>query len=217
MKRTGLWISIVLGLGLILASWQQWLPIPLTEALGFVTGAACVYLVVQQSIWNFPLGIANNIFFLILFGQARLFADAGLQIVYIVLGVHGWYQWLHGGAHRTPLKITRASWRLWAVLLSLIPVATWGLVLVLRRVNGAAPVPDAFTTVLSLGAQYLLNRKLLENWVLWIVADVIYIYLYITRGLHLTAVLYFVFLCLCIAGLVRWRQTLRSEEAAPIG
>lgn len=217
MKRFDVWIGIILSALVIIASWQQWLPVPLTEALGFVTGAACVYLVVQQSIWNFPLGIANNIFFLVLFGQARLFGDAGLQIVYIVLGVHGWHQWLHGGEQRTALKVTRASLQLWVVLLGLFPVVTWGLVLVLRRVNGSAPVLDAFTTVLSLGAQYLLNRKLIENWWLWIVADVIYIYLYIARGLHLTAVLYFVFLGLCIAGMVRWRRTLSSEEAASIG
>ena len=214
MKRFDLWIGIILSALVIVASWQQWLPVPLTEALGFVTGAACVYLVVQQSIWNFPLGLANNIFFLVLFGQARLFGDAGLQVVYLVLGVHGWYQWLHGGEQRTALTITRASRQVLLVLAALIPLATWGLVLILRQVNGSAPLPDAFTTVLSLAAQYLLNRKMLENWFVWIVADVIYIYLYITRGLHLTAVLYGVFLCLCIAGLVRWRRTLRDEEAA---
>ena len=214
MKRFDLWLGILLSAVVIVASWQQWLPVPLTEALGFVTGAACVYLVVQQSLWNFPLGIANNLFFLVLFWQARLYSDAGLQVVYLVLGVHGWYQWLHGGEQRTALTITRASRQVLLVLAALIPLATWGLVLILRQVNGSAPLPDAFTTVLSLAAQYLLNRKMLENWFVWIVADVIYIYLYITRGLHLTAVLYGVFLCLCIAGLVRWRRTLRDEEAA---
>ncbi len=217
MKRFDLWIGIILGTVVIIASWQQWLPFPMTEALGFVTGAACVYLVVQQSTWNFPLGLANNLFFLVLFGQARLFGDAGLQIVYIALGVHGWYQWLHGGEHRTALRIKRVSVQLSLVLAGLIPVATWGLVLVLRQVSGAAPVLDAFTTVLSLAAQYLLNRKMLENWFVWIVADVLYIYLYIARGLQLTAVLYGVFLCLCIAGYVSWRRTLRDEEAASRG
>jgi nicotinamide mononucleotide transporter len=187
-------------------------PISWTETLGFVTGVVCVYLVVRQNIWNFPLGLANNIFFLLLFTQARLFGDAGLQIVYLALGLHGWYQWLYGGEHRTALKITRASLRVWFVLACLIPIATWGLVLILRQVNGTAPLADAFTTVLSLAAQYLLNRKLIENWFVWIVADVIYIYLYIARGLHLTAVLYAVFLCLCIAGLIEWRKSLRREE-----
>jgi len=71
---------------------------------------------------------------------------------------------------------------------------------------------DSFTTVLSLVAQYLLNRKYIENWYFWIVADIIYIYLYIVRDLKLTAVLYFVFLCMCVAGFVHWRR-LRQEAA----
>jgi nicotinamide mononucleotide transporter len=71
MKRFDLWIGIAIGLALITASWRRWAPYSLTETLGFVTGAACVYLVVRQNVWNFPLGIANNIFFLILFVNAR--------------------------------------------------------------------------------------------------------------------------------------------------
>jgi nicotinamide mononucleotide transporter len=188
-------------------------PIPWTETLGFVTGAACVLLVVRQNIWNFPLGLANNIFFLVLFGQARLFADAGLQIVYIALGLRGWYNWLYGGKDRTALRVERASRRLLLLTLGFVPLGTWLLMLLLRAMNGAAPLLDAFTTALSLAAQFLLNRKVIENWFVWIVADVIYIYLYIARGLHLTAVLYAVFLCLCIAGLIEWRKALRRAEA----
>lgn len=214
MKRIDLWIGILLGLGLTLASWQQWLPIPLTETLGFVTGAACVYLVVKENLWNFPLGIANNIFFLLLFLQARLFGDAGLQIVYIVLGVQGWYNWLYGGEQRTALNITRASLPLTLMTVTGIVIGTIGLTVTLRAMKGAAPVLDAFTTVLSLAAQYWLNRKVLENWLLWIIADVLYIYLYITRGLRLTAVLYAVFLGLCIAGFLQWRRSLRANAPA---
>jgi len=83
-------------------------------------------------------------------------------------------------------------------------------------VKDSAPVLDALTTALSLGAQYLLNRKAVENWLLWITADVLYVYLYLARGLHLTAVLYLVFLCLCVAGLRSWRRSLalRRGEAA---
>lgn len=214
MKRFDVWIGTLLSTFVIIASWQQWLPVPLTEALGFVTGAACVYLVVRQNIWNFPLGLANNLFFLVLFGQARLFGDAGLQIVYIAFGVHGWYQWLYGGEQRTALKITRASLELIIVIAIMIWAMTVALMLILRAVNGSAPLLDALTTALSLGAQYLLNRKILENWFVWIVADVIYLYLYLARGLYLTAVLYAVFLCLCIAGYVSWRRTLQDAEGA---
>jgi nicotinamide mononucleotide transporter len=185
----------------------------LTEALGFVTGAACVYLVVRQNVWNFPLGIANNIFFLILFVGARLYGDAGLQLVYLALGAWGWYAWLHGGPNRTALRVARSSPRLLALVALFVCAGTVALTLSLRAAKGAAPLLDAFTTVLSLAAQYLLNRKLVESWLLWITADVVYIYLYVSRGLRLTAVLYFVFLCLCVAGLVSWRESLRQAGA----
>src|SRR6186713_3343946 len=99
------WIGTLAGVALVAASWQKWIPYSLTETLGFVTGAGCVYLVVREHILNFPLGIANNVFFLVLFGSARLYGDAGLQVVYVLLGVHGWYEWLHGGEDRTALRV----------------------------------------------------------------------------------------------------------------
>lgn len=212
-KYLDYWLGTLLGVGLILAAWQQWLPYSLTETLGFATGAACVYLVVRQNIWNFPLGIANNIFFLILFIEARLYGDAGLQIVYIALGIQGWYWWLYGGDNRTALRINHAQPRILLWLAGLVALGTAGLMLVLRAVNGSAPFMDAFTTVLSLAAQYLLNCKAIENWYLWITADVLYIYLYINRDLHLTALLYFIFLCLCLAGLWQWRRAWRRQLA----
>jgi nicotinamide mononucleotide transporter len=214
MKRFDLWISIAIGLGLITASWRGLTSFGVTEALGFVTGAACVYLVVRQNVWNFPLGIVNNIFFLILFANARLYGDAGLQIVYIALGFQGWYYWLHGGRNRKAAPITHASPPLLITIGSFVTFGTAGLVLALRAAGGAAPVMDAFTTVLSIAAQYLLNRKTIENWLLWIVADIIYIWLYISRDLKLTAVLYFVFLCLCVAGFLNWRRSLKAQADA---
>jgi nicotinamide mononucleotide transporter len=223
MKRFDLWIGVAIGLALITASWRGWTSYSMTEALGFVTGAACVYLVIRQSIWNFPLGIANNIFFLILFVNAGLYGDAGLQVVYIALGIQGWRYWLYGGQNRKAAQITHASPRLLVALGSFVVIGTAGLILALRAARGAAPAPDAFTTVLSLAAQYLLNRKTIENWILWIVADIIYVWLYISRGLQLTAALYFVFLCLCVAGLLNWRRLIKaqagdlSKEAAASG
>lgn len=217
MKRPDFWIGTALGAGLILCSLRGWLPYDLTETLGFVTGAACVYLVIRQNVWNFPVGITNNVFFLILFTRARLYGDAGLQIVYVALGLQGWYSWLYGGHNRTALRVARATPRTVAVLSGLVLVGTLGLTLALRAFGGAAPLLDAFTTVLSLAAQYMLNRKFLENWYAWIAADVLYVYLYVSRGLHLTAVLYFVFLCLCVAGLRRWLRTMSERGRAAEG
>ena len=163
---------------------------------------------VRQNVWTYPLGIANNVLFLILFTQSRLYGDAGLQVVYMGLAAHGWYLWLRGGVAHTGVKISVASPRLLMIMMAFIAIATYALMLVLRAVQGAAPLLDAFTTALSLAAQYLQNNKKIQHWWFWITADVFYIYLYTSRGLHLTSVLYGIFLCMCIAGVIEWRKSL---------
>lgn len=212
LKRFDFRAGTTIAALLIFGSWRQWLPYSLTETLGFVTGVACVYLVVKESIWNFPLGLANNIFFLILFINARLYGDAGLQVIYVVLGLQGWYFWLYGGRNRTALRVAHASRRTVVVLACLVLAGTFALIKILQAISGSAPTLDAFTTALSLAAQYMLNRKFVENWYVWIAADILYVYLYVSRGLHLTAILYFVFLCLCVAGLLSWRRVLRRQN-----
>jgi len=207
-ERLGYAIGTLLSLVLIVGSLLRRLPLDITEVLGFVSGAWGVWLTVKENVWNWPIGIANSAFFLVLFVQGRLFADSGLQIVYIVLGVLGWYWWLRGGAHKTALPIARIGPRHAAVLAAIIVAATVVLTAGLVRVDDAAPFWDALTTALSLGAQYLLTRKLIENWLLWISADVIYVALYAYKGLYLTSFLYAIFFAMCVAGLVQWRASL---------
>ena len=99
------------------------------------------------------------------------------------------------------------------LLIAAVPLATWGLREILITVNGAAPLWDSLTTVLSLVAQILMCRKRLEHWLFWMVADIIYVPLYVSRNLPLTAMLYFVFLLMCIAGWRMWISHLRSVAA----
>jgi nicotinamide mononucleotide transporter len=178
-------------------------PVSWAELFGFVTGIACVALAVAQRIETFPVGIANNVFFVVLFADARLYADAGLQIVYIALGVMGWWVWATRA--RSPLAVTRAGPRLVLATTLGVGAATLVLVPVLRAAHGAAPGWDALTTSMSLGAQLLLNLKRLETWYVWIAVDVIYVPLYFSRDLNLTALVYIVFLLLCLQGLRQWR------------
>lgn len=200
-------ISAVTAL-LLAASWFKWLPLDFTEALGFATGAVCVWLVTKGNIWNWPVGLANNLFFAVLFWKARLFADFGLQGVYLILGFYGWWKWLRGGENQTRLAISRSSPSEWIVIAVFLVLGTWGLRELLHAVNGAAPLWDALTTALSLVAQYLLCRKRIENWFFWIAADVIYVPLYLSKQLPLTALLYGGFLVLCVIGWRRWRKEL---------
>ena len=176
------------------------------EIFGFVTGAACVWLLVKQNIWNWPIGIANNILFVVLFWRSRLFADMGLQFVYMALGALGWWRWMHaprGSGEQLAVRRTPARSLLGFAIFAIAatPALTW----LLRVVQGSAPFLDALTTVLSIVAQYMMTRKYIENWLVWIVADVIYVGLYLSRGLRLTAILYFLFLLMCVQGWREWR------------
>src|SRR5690242_18776253 len=105
LKLAAYFLGAILSALLLIASWQHKITSAPLEALGFVTGAWCVWLTVKEHIWNFPIGLANSAFYLIVFLQARLFADSTLQILYIILGVYGWYWWLKGGENRTVLKV----------------------------------------------------------------------------------------------------------------
>jgi len=178
-------------------------PVTWAELAGFITGIACVALAVAQRIETFPIGIANNVFFIVLFADARLYADMALQAVYIVLGFMGWWVWWQR-THQ-PLRVTRASVGLLVGTGVAVIATTLVLVPILREAHGAAPGWDALTTSMSLGAQLLLNLKRLETWFVWIAVDVIYVPLYFSRDLNLTAVVYLVFLALCVQGWRQWR------------
>lgn len=182
------------------------------EAIGFVTGALCVWLTVRENIWNFPLGLVNVAAFSVVFMRAGLYADAGLQGVYFVLGVLGWYWWLYGGAQATTLQVRRVSWFELFVVIIVGILCTLALWEILVEYNSSASFWDALTTSLSLCAQWMLNRKRLENWWFWIVVDLIYVPLYLYKELYLTAILYAVFLVMATLGLLRWRNVLRDHE-----
>jgi nicotinamide mononucleotide transporter len=205
-----------------------------TEGLGFATGAVSVWLFVRQNVWAWPTGIANSAFWLVLFWGSRLYLDAGLQIVYIGLGVWGWYWWLRGGRRggadrdgadrdgadrdaggggRLPVSRTPRG-EAW--LLAGIGVAgTLGLWWAMVAVGDALPLPDAATTVVSLIAQYMLTRKLLANWWCWIAVDVAYVVMYASQHLYLTAGLQPLFIAMCVMGLRQWRADLRARDIRP--
>jgi nicotinamide mononucleotide transporter len=191
--------------------------VSVAELLGFVTGAASVWLTVLARISNFPVGIANSAFFLVLFLSARLFADSGLQMVYIVLGFAGWWQWLHGGQGRSRLTVARSGWQLLAACGLFTVLATWGLTALLKHANDIAPFWDALTTAVSLAAQFLLNFRKIETWAFWMAADLIYIPLYAVKRLDLTAIVYVLFLAMCFAGAAGWRRALRGQARAAAG
>jgi nicotinamide mononucleotide transporter len=193
-------------------------PVSWTEFLGFGSGALCVWLVARQHIANWPIGIANNVLFVLLFTQAGLYADAGLQVVFITLAAYGWWTWTHGGGPGSSvLPVRRTTRTEWTWLLAAGVVATLALTLLLdHATDSTVPFWDALTTALSLMATYGQCRKRLESWWLWIAADVVYVPLYAHKELYLTSLLYIGFMALCVAGLLNWSRDLAARrEAVP--
>ncbi|MER6096139.1 nicotinamide riboside transporter PnuC [Streptomyces sp. NPDC001728] len=194
-------------------------PVSWTEVLGFGSGALCVWLVARQHLANWPIGIANNLFFVLLFTQAGLYADAGLQIVFIALAAYGWWTWTHGGGPGSDaLPVRRTTRTEWTWLLAAGVVGTLALTLLLDRVtDSTVPFWDALTTALSLMATYGQCRKRLESWWLWIAADLVYVPLYAYKELYLTSLLYVGFMTLCVLGLRGWTKDLTVRRALPVG
>lgn len=180
------------------------------EFAGFVTGVVAVYLAAIEHIINWPIGLANVSIYAWVFFASRLYADMTLQMFFFALSVHGWYQWSRGGEASSRLEITRIRPSQWGWLLLAWASGVAIYYPLVRHFNGAAPFLDSSLTVASIIAQLMLNRKKLENWVLWILIDLIYLPLYLSRDLVATAVLYALFLVLAVLGLNGWRKALAA-------
>ncbi|MEZ5953322.1 MAG: nicotinamide riboside transporter PnuC [Hyphomonas sp.] len=142
-----------------------------------------------------------------------LYADAGLQVVYTGLALYGWYSWLYGAEDHTALKVHNPTAPQLAACLAAVVVIALAIQYGLHRFTGSTVAGwDAITTALSLVAQFMLSRKWIANWWLWIAADLIYIPLYAVKGLWLTSGLYAIFLAMCLAGLMEWRAAQRAAS-----
>jgi len=184
------------------------------ESAAVLFGIVSVYLSVRENIASWPTAIVNVTLYIFVFQRARLYADMALQVVYIGISLYGWYEWLHGGRGKSRLAVSRGSPRLAAVLagIGLVAAALLGTLLA-RYTNAALPYLDATTTTTSLIAQWMMARKILENWIVWVAVDVVYIGMFVYKSLVLTAGLYAVFLVLSLMGYFQWKRTLDAQRS----
>lgn len=175
------------------------------EIAAVVLGLLNVGLLVRRSIWNYPFGMAMVALYVMIFWQARLYGEAGLQVFFFVVQAYGWVLWARAGGMEHAVTVRWLGWPARFAWLIAIAVMALSLGTVMHRLtNAAMPFADAAITSGSIAAQFLLSFRRIENWVLWIVIDVGSIVLYIVRGLDLTAGLYVAFLVLSILGLREW-------------
>ncbi len=184
------------------------------EIIAVALGIANVGLLVRRSIWNYPFGMAMVALYFVIFREARLYGEAGLQVFFFIVQGWGWWLWARAGGLAQMVSVHWMSPRARIAALALVAASSLGIGWAMARFTDAAlPYADATIAGASVVAQVLLAIRRVENWALWIAIDVLSIGVYLNRELYLTAGLYVVFLALAAAGLTQWAKAARSGEA----
>jgi nicotinamide mononucleotide transporter len=190
--------------------WQQQ---SLLEVIGVITGLLCVYLAAKNIIWNWPFAIISVVIYIFIFFEAHLFADMGLQVYFLITNIYGWYYWSRkpATADKTPVMRIKKN----EIILSAIAIVVFTFILgsVLKYTTASYPYLDSFCTACSLVAQIFLARKVLENWLIWIFVDVIYVGVYIFKDLHLTAIMYAIYVAIALMGYIDWKKDWKKQAA----
>ena len=182
------------------------------EIIGFLTTILCVWLSAKERAWGFPVAAVASGFYCVVYYQARLYLDSSLQVFFLALSLYGWYEWLYGGQNKDVLPISRLP-RVaipYLVTIGLLATATMGYAVVHLRPDASIPYLDAATTATSLIAQWMLARKYLENWLVWIAVDPVYTGIYVYKGLYLTAFLYLLITLMAVQGYLHWKRALTT-------
>lgn len=203
----------VISLLLPLLAWRQLLPqISLLEAVAVVISAWSVWLLARNHPFGWWVGLVGVTLYAVVFYQVQLYAEVGIQGFYFITSLQAILLWRQGGSAGHGRPVGRIGSFKLMFLLIIAAVATLLLREGLIALRGAAPFWDALTTVLSIIAHLLLMARCVESWYLWIAVDTMYIPLYASRGLYLTALLYGVFWCLAVEGLYTFRRTWEAQQ-----
>lgn len=186
------------------------------DLFGLVTAIACVFLIVKENDWNWIIGIVNSIALLFVFLRSDLYAQVGLQALYIIEGFFGWYKWLQRDkvTKEKLIKINKVS-RVSIFIFSVIEViGVIMLTYIFKRTQDPAPFLDSLITVSSIVAELMLCWKLFESWIVYLLTDFISIGLLFSQGIYLTMGTYIALTILCVIGIYEWRKSLDKKGDA---
>lgn len=185
----------------------------LWEWLAVGTGVLYVILISYKNIAAWFFAIISSILYIYLCYISQLYLETGLQFFYLAMGIYGWVVWSNKQNSKTENIIK------WAKNKHLINISISTILTVLlgflfdKFTNQANPYTDSFTTVFSLTATYMVTKKVLENWIYWIIIDAVSIYLFASRGLYMTAVLFLLFTIIAVFGFLQWRKQFNLQNS----
>jgi nicotinamide mononucleotide transporter len=196
--------------GLIKWGIQNWV-----EIVGAILGVLYVFLSIKQKVSTWLMGLLSSALYIYVFLKSGFYADMSLQVYYVWISIYGWILWAGGkqtdhGKETLPVTTTSKKKSLILVFISLV---LWALIwIVLKQfTNSPVPVGDSFITALSIVATWMLARKKIEQWLVWIIVDFVSIILFIYKGLYPTTILYFIYTVAAIWGYIEWKKDLKKS------
>jgi len=181
------------------------------EWTAVISGFLCIYLAAKESIWNWPISIISVGAYGVLFYREAMYGDMTLQAYFLGTAFYGWYFWLSKKTEQDK-PILRLKGKQWIAVVFTIPLLCLPLGWFMEHyTNSNVPYADGFCTAVSFIAQFLLTRKIMENWLLWVFVNICYIPLFVYKNLSLSAVLYMVLVVIAYRGYLDWRKTYREQ------
>lgn len=183
------------------------------ELLGAILGILYIVFSIRQSIFTWPTGLLTSILYVYVFLKSGFYADMGLQVYYVAISIYGWYFWLKGKHpdDKKQVEVRKTSLRLWSKLL-LVSVTTYFVILfvLLRFTDSTVPYLDSMTTAFSIVATWMLAKKYIEHWLIWIFVDLFSAGLYVYKNLWPTVILFVVYTVMAVVGFVEWKKDLKT-------
>lgn len=192
----------------------KWLSDNYIELLGAILGIAYIFFSIRQSILTWPVGLLTSLLYVWVFFVSKLYADMGLQMYYVAISIYGWYEWLFGNQtnHTESIKVSRINFRM-GVILSVVSILLFFVIWYVLKNYTDSPVPmaDSLATALSIVATWMLARKILEHWLIWIFVDAFSIGLFWYKDLMPTVVLFIVYTVMAYIGYREWKQEFEQQ------
>ena len=189
----------------------SWISENYIEILGVLSSLLFLLFSIRQNILLWPLGMLSAILYMWVFYQSKFYADMGLNAYYFIISIYGWLNWWSGKSGTGGLKVSSIKLKTGAILALITLIAFAGIGFILDRYTDS-PIPywDAFTTAMSFTATWMLARKIIEHWILWVIIDVISMGLYLYRGLYPTLFLFAIYTIMAVIGYRQWKRTLNN-------
>lgn len=193
----------------------EWLAGNKTELLGAILGILYIRFSIKQNILTWPTGLLTSVLYVLVFYTSGLYAAMSLQVYYVVISFYGWYFWLKGKNHndKTHVSVRVTTGKMWIKLTIATIIIYSAIFFVLTKYSDSdVPFLDSLTTTLSITATWMLAKKYIENWLIWIFVDFVSTGLYLYKNLWPTVILFLVYTVMAIIGYFEWKKNLISEN-----